>query len=175
VIAKTNASVVINGRALDAEQIAALKARYRVEPRPGNYWYDVRSGLFGVAGQPAAGFMFAGHDFGPLAEDASAGNTGVYLNGRNLGVVEVTILVSLTGVAWQPGRYWFDAQGNVGIDGNSLPLGNLYLIARARAAAGGGGGGGDNFWSTRFSAGNYNAEGQGYVSVPGIGPVGYGF
>jgi hypothetical protein len=34
----------------------------------------------------------------------------------------------------------------------------------------------DNFWSTRFSAGNYDSGNQrGYVSVPGHGPVGYGF
>jgi len=40
----------------------------------------------------------------------------------------------------------------------------------------GGGGGGDNTWSTRFSAGNYdNDNSRGYVSVPGYGPVGYGF
>jgi hypothetical protein len=117
--------------------------------------------------------MYAGHDFGPLPEDASAGNTGVYLNGRNLTIAEVAILISVTGVAWQPGRYWFDAQGNVGVDGNPQALGNLYLIARARGV---GGGGGDNFWSSRFSAGNYDSDNKrGYVSVPGIGPVGYGF
>ena len=33
----------------------------------------------------------------------------------------------------------------------------------------------DNFWSTSFSAGNYNADNtEGYVSVPGYGPVDYG-
>lgn len=38
------------------------------------------------------------------------------------------------------------------------------------------GSGGENFWSTRFSAGNSNAQNtQGYVSVPGHGPVGNGF
>ena len=38
------------------------------------------------------------------------------------------------------------------------------------------GGSGDNFWSTRFSAGNYDSNNQrGYVSVPGYGPIGYGF
>jgi hypothetical protein len=34
---------------------------------------------------------------------------------------------------------------------------------------------GDNFWSTPFSAGNHDPGNQrGYVSVPGVGPVGYG-
>jgi ABC-type sugar transport system substrate-binding protein len=34
----------------------------------------------------------------------------------------------------------------------------------------------DNFWSTQHTAGNANAaNSQGYVNVPGHGPVGYGF
>src|SRR5213593_1926371 len=36
--------IVINGRALTAQQIQQLQALYRVQPRPGNYWYDARSG-----------------------------------------------------------------------------------------------------------------------------------
>jgi hypothetical protein len=77
------------------------------------------------------------------------------------------------------GRYWFDGLGNWGVEGNPFALGNLYAIVQARMAAswsGGGAGTGDSFWTTRFSAGNSNADNtQGYVSVPGHGPVGYGF
>jgi hypothetical protein len=55
-----------------------------------------------------------------------------------------------------------------------MPVINLYQAAQQRTYRGGGGG--DNQWNTRFSAGNYNADNsQGYVSVPGYGPVGYGF
>ncbi len=44
---------------------------------------------------------------------------------------------------------------------------NAYAVAS---------GTGDNFWTSRFSAGNSNADNsQGYVSGPGHGPVGYGF
>ena len=124
--------------------------------------------------------MHPGHDLGQLAADASGDTNGVYLNGRNLTVQEVQLLTVPSGVYWQPGRYWFDAQGNVGYDGNDIPVGNLYVTVRARQqsgalAGGGGGGGGDNSWTSRFSAGNYDPNsGEGYVSVPGYGPVGFG-
>ena len=75
----------------------------------------------------------------------------------------------------QMGSYWLDEKGNAGYEGNPTPLVNLYLAARQNAYQGRGSTG-DNFWSSRFSAGNYDSGNQrGYVSVPGYGPVGYGF
>ena len=52
---------------------------------------------------------------------------------------------------------------------------NLYASAQSNYYSGSGSEG-DNIWSTRFSAGYYDQGNQrGYVSVPGYGPVGYGF
>jgi hypothetical protein len=168
------AKVVINGRVLVARQIRELGAQYRVEPQPGEYWYDARSGLYGIVGMPSAGFMLPGHDFGALPANASGGQTNVFVNGRNLPQAEVMVLSALWGMYIQPGRYWLDGTGNVGYEGVPIPVGNLYALVQAQGAMGGGGG--DGFWNSRFSAGNYNADNsQGYVSVPGYGPVGYGF
>ena len=165
---------MVNGQALTARQIRELRAQYKVEPRPGEYWYDARSGLYGMVGMPAVGFMSPGHDFGELAASASAGQTNVFVNGRNLPQAEVMVLSALWGTYIQPGRYWLDGAGNVGYEGVPIPVGNLYALVQAQGTMGGGGG--DNFWNSRFSAGNYNADNsQGYVSVPGHGPVGYGF
>jgi len=76
-------------------------------------------------------------------------------------------------VAVQPGRCWVDSQGNFGYERGPM-LGNLVLLAQAASRARGGGGR-DNFWTTRFSAGNYDSNsGSGYVSVHGYGPVGFG-
>jgi hypothetical protein len=75
----------------------------------------------------------------------------------------------------QAGFYWFDQDGNIGIKGLPIPLANLYIAAHNNAFTGGSGGG-DNIWSSRFCAGNYDSgNDRGYVSVPGCGPVGYGF
>jgi len=167
--------VIINNRILTAEQLQELKTRYGVEPRPGNYWYDSTSGLYGVTGYPSYGFMYPGHNFGPLSRNASAGNTGVIINGRELPQLEWAVWSYILGYYIQQGNYWFDSQGNAGYVGSNIPVVNLFAAARQNSYSGQGGSG-DNFWSSRFGAGNSNADNsQGYVSVPGYGPVGYGF
>jgi len=173
--AAARGAVMINGRALDAQQIQEIHSVYGVEPIPGKYWYDPMSGLYGIAGQPSAGFMYPGHDYGPLSATASGGGTGVFVNGRQLPAQEVMVFSAIWGTYIQPARYWLDGMGNVGYEGMPVPVGNLYAQAARTGEAGGSGGGGDNFWNTRFSAGNYNSDNtSGYVSVPGYGPVGYG-
>lgn len=167
--------VVINNTVLSPEQIAELEKTYGIKPRPGKYWYDARCGLYGVVGYAAYGFMLPGHSFGALERKASGGNTGVLVNGRELPLNEYTVWSYMVGSWIQPGSYWLDANGNAGYEGNSTPVINLYAAAQQNAYKGQGGSG-DNFWSTRFSAGNYDSDNQrGYVSVPGYGPVGYGF
>jgi len=167
--------VIINDVVLTKEQIQEMKNRYGVEPLPGNYWYDNVSGLYGVLGYPAYGFMFPGHNFGVLSRNASSGNTGVLINGRELPQAEWAVLSYILGYYIQPGIYWLDSNGNAGYAGSNIPLVNLFVAAQQNLYSGKGSGG-DNFWSTRFSAGNSNSDNtQGYVSVPGYGPVGYGF
>jgi hypothetical protein len=110
-----------------------------------------------------------------LSRNASAGNTGVLINGCELPQLEWAVWSYIIGNYIQPGSYWFDSKGNVGYAGNNTPVLNLFVLAQKNAYSGKGSGG-DNFWSTRFSAGNSNSDNsQGYVSVPGYGPVGYGF
>jgi hypothetical protein len=168
-------AIFINNQVLSKDQIAEIEQTYGIKPLAGNYWYDARSGLYGVVGYQAYGFMLPNHDFGTMDRNASNGNTGVFVNGREIPLTEYTVWSSIVGNWIQPGAYWLDAAGNAGYEGNPMPVINLYQAAQQRAY-GGGGGGGDNQWNTRFSAGNYNSDNsQGYVSVPGYGPVGYGF
>jgi hypothetical protein len=169
-----NENVVINGNILSEEQLSELEAIYSVKPLPGNYWYDSACGLYGVVGYAAYGFMLSGHELGELDSNASNGDTGVFVNGRELPQLEWAVWSQLLGYVIQPGRYWLDENGNAGYEGNPIPTENLYMAAQRNYSDGSGGG--DNIWSTRFSAGNYDSNNQrGYVSVPGYGPVGYGF
>ncbi len=161
-----NEQVSINGRALSGAEVAGLAVAYQVSPRPGEYWYDPRSGLYGALGGPAAGVMMPGHDFGPVARGASGGDTGVLVNGRELPAAEWTGWGGILGHSIPPGSWWLDAGGNLGADGCPLPVAN---VRASRSSSG------DGFWSTRFGAGNYDpSSGAGYVSVPGHGPVGFG-
>jgi hypothetical protein len=165
--------IVINGNALSPDQLVQLENQYQVKAQPGNYWYDSKSGLYGVVGQAAYGFMYPDHDFGELDRYASGGNTGVIINGRELPQLEWVVWSQVLGYWIQQGSYWFDANGNAGYEGNPTPVVNLYVAASQNGY--GGNSGGDGFWSTRFSAGNSYAGNQtGYVSLPGGGIVGYG-
>jgi len=164
--------VFVNGVALGEPQLRELQQRYGQGPRPGRYWYDARSGLFGNEGGPSLGSILPGHDFGALAPDASHGTTGVFVNGRQLEATDYMALASIVG-AIQPGRYWLDGQGNYGFEGYQVPAGNLYLLRQMQP--GSGGSGGDNFWTSRFSAGNYTDDNSaGYVQCPDGTFVTYG-
>jgi hypothetical protein len=169
----TGREVVINGRALKPSLLREFAELYGVEPAPGDYWYDSRSGLYGAVGQAAAGFMLPGHDFGPVSADASRGDTGVIVNGRIIPQDEHMVLNLIWGEYVQPTRYWLDAWGNVGYEGMDVPIGNLFVQIQTRIQVGGGAG--DNIWSSRYGGGNYTPDNSaGYVSVPGHGPIGYG-
>src|SRR3982751_944680 len=94
------------------------------------------SGAWGMHGGPTAGFTLAGLDLGgPLKADASAGNTGVFLNGRQLHQYDVLALMQLTPV--YQGRFWMDAMGNVGVEGQPAVI-NLWVLASQRSGGSGG-------------------------------------
>ncbi|HYB66212.1 MAG TPA: hypothetical protein VEC59_13280 [Steroidobacteraceae bacterium] len=166
--ARSNATgVFINGRELTGEQAMAIAATYHYAPVPGHYWYDTRSGAWGIEGREAAGFLLPGHDFGPLSPNASAGNTGVFINGRQINVIEAARLQQTFGAVY-PGHWWLDGRtGYYGLEGNPLPLGNIIAALRSQQS----GRGGDNFWCSTTACGNDNGQ-SGYVDVGGT-IVGY--
>jgi hypothetical protein len=127
-------SVIVNGRRLSDQDIETLTRTFRLQVRDGNYWYDRMTGAWGLQGGPTAGFIMAGLNLGgPLREDASHGDTGVFINGRQLHRVEVALLMQIGPV--YPGRCWMDAQGNIGLEGQPA-FGNVW-VAAAQARGGG--------------------------------------
>ncbi len=177
--APTSGEVWVNGSQLNEAQLRELAKAYGVTPQPGRYWYDGKSGLYGAEGYQAFGFMLPGHTLGSMTRDCSGGVSDVLVNGREVPLTECALWSQLLGYAVLPGNYWLDEAGNTGYEGVPVPVDNLYLAAQRTAyggGSGGGGGDGDNFWTSRFSGGNSDQGGsRGYVSVPGHGPVGYGF
>src|SRR5687767_8968335 len=166
-------NVIMNGIAWDEKMEAEFKDIYKIQPIPGNYWYDATSGLWGMVGGQALGFIYAGHSYGTLKSDASNGNTNIFINGRHIPMNEALVWGQLMGTPAQVGRYWLDGKGNVGYEGNPYVVAfNLYALANQNSYRGKGGG--DNFWSSRFASGNTSDDGSfGYVSIPGTGTVSY--
>lgn len=163
------AEIIINDKNLSTEEIIQLAAQFGGQVFPGNYWYDSKTGAWGHKCGPGLGIGIAGLELGgSLKQDASCGTTGVLINGRELHGQDLAALQSLSGYI-APGKYWMDVHFNAGIEGGPA-LVNYKSLATLRNR------GSDNFWSSRYSAGNSNADNsQGYVNVPGHGPVGYGY
>jgi hypothetical protein len=164
------AGVFINQKAVTQAQLAELKQLYGAAPPPGRYWYDARSGLYGNWGHEAAGYIRPGHEFGDVPADASAGNTGVFINGRQINLTEAQFFQRIFGAVYQ-GRWWLDGQtGNVGLEGNPMPMANLVVaLQQAQQRGGGGSGGGGGYrWRDNINNASGGAEnGCVWINSPG--------
>jgi hypothetical protein len=126
--------VYINRVKLDDATLQALETQYRIPIQDGRFWYDATCGAWGVEGGPTAGFIYPGLNLpGPMPVDISQGGTGIFINGREIHRLDQMALQQIFG-ATIPGRYWLDAQGNLGLEGGA-PIANL---AAAIAASKGG-------------------------------------
>jgi hypothetical protein len=123
--ATAGTEVFVNEHELSREQLRALVALYGGAPPKGRYWYDARSGLYGYWGREAAGYIRPGHDLGALSARASNGNTGVFLNGREINLTEAAFFQRVFGVVYR-GNFWLDGRtGYLGVVGNPMPVANL--------------------------------------------------
>lgn len=130
-------NVTVNGVSVPGTQLEELGQHLRLRIEDGRYWYDRHSGAVGPAGGPTLAFIVPDLDLGgPLSVDASAGNTGVFLNGRELPQYDLIELTRLVGFV-APGRYFLDASGNAGFEGGP-PMINLVAASRQHGAVRGG-------------------------------------
>ena len=149
--------VVVNGKRVSQEQFSRELGRLGITlPAPvpdGDYWYDQVSGLWGVRGGPTMGQMAPGLNLGgQLQTDASGRGSGIFINGRELHMLEVLYLQQVFGVAI-PGRYWMNAQGIGGMEGGP-PAFNLVAAAQAQS------GGGGNSYTRRGLFGSTGSDGN---------------
>jgi hypothetical protein len=109
-----SSGILINGVELTQEQVI----HHQIMVPSGRYWYDPVSGLWGQEGGPFAGQILPDLDLGgPMRADASGGNTGVFINGRELHLMEVQYLALLFGEPVPLGRYWMGWDGIGGPEG----------------------------------------------------------
>jgi hypothetical protein len=125
--------VYVNRVRLPSADVIAAERRYQTTIEDGRYWYDAACGAWGVEGGPAAGILAPGLDLpGPMPEDISGGGTDIYINGREIHPLDEAALLQAFGYT-VPGRYWLDAQGDLGLEGGPAVT-NLAAVA---AGAGG--------------------------------------
>ncbi len=122
--------VLVNRVRISDQELRGFEQRWNTRVQNGNYWYDKMSGAWGLEGGPTAGWISSGLKLGgPLRADASGGNTGVFINGRELHPQDVQGLSQIVQV--QRGRWWVDGQGNFGPEGGPV-WGNLVALAQQR-------------------------------------------
>ena len=141
--------VRINRVELGQDIVQAL-TQYGIRVAPGDYWYDMFSGLFGMMGGPGLGFTMPGLQLGgELPPDASGRGTNVFVNGRELHAQDIAALSALGPI--MPGRYFLRYDGWYGVEGG-MPLGNLIMLAQQAT-------GGPGYNRTTYS-GHLGSDGQ---------------
>jgi hypothetical protein len=120
-------SVWFNRVLLSDQLLPVVDLIFRRRLADGSYWYDYLSGEWGVEGRGRSGKIRPSLDLGgPLMADASKGNTGVFVNGREITSWESIRLRWATSVP--RGRYWVDYNGNFGLEGRPA-MGNVRSLA----------------------------------------------
>jgi len=125
---KSQQEVFVNDKKIDSTTVILLETVYQVKIQPGSYWYDSFSGAWGLQGKATSGIMLANLNLGgKLKSNASNGNTGVFVNGRELPKSELYAMQTLLNDYIAPGYYWVDAYGNAGVAGQPAST-NLYQL-----------------------------------------------
>lgn len=121
--------IYINGKRLSQEELLLLQScpKPPIKLKPGHYWYDHVSGLWGKKGEKPSDIISARLNIGgDISRDASNGNTNILINNREITKVELRLL-RLTGVqcAGNP-HFWLDENGSYREEGQKNEKGKLW-------------------------------------------------
>ncbi|XP_057511831.1 protein ENHANCED DISEASE RESISTANCE 4-like isoform X1 [Actinidia eriantha] len=129
-IEQSSTNVTINGHPISDRTLR--KAEKMAGPvHPGHYWYDFRAGFWGVMGGPCLGIIppFIEEFNHPMPENCAGGNTGIFVNGRELHLKDLNLLGS-RGLATTTDRsYIIEISGRVLDEDSGEELDSLGKLA----------------------------------------------
>uniref|UniRef100_A0A7N0T1P9 Uncharacterized protein n=1 Tax=Kalanchoe fedtschenkoi TaxID=63787 RepID=A0A7N0T1P9_KALFE len=121
--------VTVNGKPLSYEEMNVLRS-CKWPPKglkPGQYWYDKVSGLWGKEGEKPSQIISPHLNVGDqIKPTASNGNTNVLINNRVITKSEL-LMLQMAGVECEGNpHFWVNADGTYQEEGQNLVKGNLW-------------------------------------------------